>query len=54
MTLEDATLKPPRSVPLVIALARAADAEDAALLEVLDPAVGSMVPSTPTDFFLTE
>jgi hypothetical protein len=54
ITLDDVTEKPPRFVPLVIALARAMDAEAAAVLEVLPPAVGSIVPTNATDFFFIE
>ncbi len=53
-TLEEVTVKPPKSAPLLIALLKAEVASIAAVAEVEEPPVGSALPATATEPFLID
>jgi len=53
-TLDEVTMKPPKELLLLIALAKDEDAEEAAEVEEDEPPVGSALPSTATELWRIE
>ena len=53
-TLDDVTVKPPKVMPLLMAPESAEVASRAAVLVVDEPPVGSALPVTSTELFLTD